>query len=171
MLEQSDILILFLLIVIVTVAAFPKVKDRLKRKRTAKRAFRGEKKAVPLLKRYGYRVVDGQCQGQVRYYVDGQAQESRVRCDAIAEKWGRLYVVEIKTGDQAKVTLPQVRRQLLEYDRVFKPHGLLFVDMEREKVQEVHFGPQGIASWRRLRDGLIGLGLGFILALFYQTAL
>lgn len=170
MLESSDVVILVLGLLFVLALTLPRVKDRAKRKRTSRKAFRGEKKALPLLKRHGYHLVEGQCQGKVTYFVDGQAQEGLVRCDAIVEKYGRRYVVEIKTGDQAKVSLPQVRRQLLEYDRVFKPHGLLFVDMEKQTIQQVHFGLPSLGSWRRLRDLAIGLGLGFLLALFYLTA-
>lgn len=169
MLESTDLVILTLLLALGIALLFPRLKDKAKRKRTSKKAFRGEKKALPLLKQKGYRVLEGQSQGKVTFYVDGDRVESQVRCDALAEKHGRLYVVEIKTGDQAKVTLPHVRRQLMEYDRAFKPHGLLFVDMERQVIQEVHFGPPGLGSWRRLRDLAIGLIIGFFLALFYQT--
>ena len=51
----------------------------------------------------------------------------------------KKYIVEVKSGQNVKATLPEIRRQLLEYDLVFRPDGMLFLDTNKGILEEVIF--------------------------------
>ena len=104
------------------------------------KAKRGEVKAVNLLEKNGYDVVDIQKEGSYTLVIDDKPRKATVKADMIVKKGNKIYVAEVKTGD--KVTSPlysDTRRQLLEYYLVYKPHGLILVDMEREKIRSVKY--------------------------------
>jgi glutamate/tyrosine decarboxylase-like PLP-dependent enzyme len=112
---------------------------RHKYRKISKRGRQGEADAETLLERLGYTIISRQERGTVRFTVDGQVHESTDRADLIVAKKGRTYVAEVKTGAQANVDLPHVRRQLFEYSHVFETDGILFVDMNTRSVSEVSF--------------------------------
>ena len=72
-------------------------------------------------------------------YLDGEPCESFVRADYIVKKGGKTYLAEVKTGKQANVHLPNVRRQLFEYQNIFDTDGILFIDMNNYAIIEVSF--------------------------------
>lgn len=118
--------------------------------RRVRRALVGESDAEALLETCGFRVLDRQVRGFGWMEVDGQDLEFEVRADLIVElvgphpvlPRGARLVAEVKTGGRAPdPTHPATRRQLLEYQRVFEPDGLLLVDVEAGQVLEVAFPP------------------------------
>ena len=100
---------------------------------------RGEARALRLLRRAGYRVVEVQPAAELAVRVDGGLERFVVRADAIAVRGWRRYVVEVKTGAAASVAYPPTRRQLLEYARVFRCRDLLLVDADRGRIHRVRF--------------------------------
>lgn len=105
------------------------------------RGRRGELRALRLLERAGFRVTSEQVEASYALWVDGQAHAVTVRADAVVERRGRCYVVEVKTGGGASATDRHTRRQLLEYGHAFDCDGLILADMERETLQRVDFHP------------------------------
>jgi hypothetical protein len=86
-----------------------------------------------------------------------------VRVDYVTRRRGRLYGVEVKTGERATDPLHRpTRRQLLEYSRVFGFDGLYLLDMDARRLMQVAFPRQG----RTRSSGpavLLSLVLGFLL--------
>lgn len=112
----------------------------LKTKRRFKRAKKSEVKAVKLLKKYGFEIIDLQKTKNYNLIIDGKFINATVRADMIAKRGNKIYVVEVKSGKKAP-SLKNIatRRQLLEYYLVYKPDGLILVDMEREKIHSVDY--------------------------------
>lgn len=108
------------------------------------RAKRGEKGALDLLEAEGYKIVELQKKAPVCATVDGKECKTYIAADVLVCKNGRMFVAEIKTGGEApRVTHAPTRRQLLEYFFIFKPHGILLVDMEQKKICKVVFSAAG----------------------------
>ena len=129
--------------------------------------------AVALLERFGYSILDGQVSGENVFLVDGEETSSAVRADYIAEKDGQRFVVEVKSGKSApSPTHSATRRQLLEYEHVFRPAGLILADMTAGALKRIEFGLKGEPmsrthpplQWKYLIGALIA-GVIFGLAL------
>ncbi|PWM53563.1 MAG: hypothetical protein DBX41_01150 [Clostridiales bacterium] len=137
--NKWDILIWGILLgIVLAIAGYKFLKCR-KMKKILKRAKAGEKKAVAFLERAGYRVIEVQSRKKVITTIGGTDHESTVIADLIVRKGFFKYVVEVKTQGQAFPTLPNVRRQMMEYYLVFQPHGVIFLDMDKEKMRLVKF--------------------------------
>lgn len=107
------------------------------RQRTARQA---ENEAEKLLASLGFTILERQAVVRWRLEVDGEDREVSSRADLLVEKDGRLFVADVKTGDDApRPHLPATRRQLLEYLLAFEADGALVVDMRRRKVRSVSF--------------------------------
>lgn len=101
------------------------------------RALEGQAPAV--LERAGYRVVQAQVDLRYGFTVDGQPHEATLRADFLVERDGRRFVVEVKSGDAAKPTRRETRRQLLEYCLHYDAHGVLLLDMVKGQLSAVAF--------------------------------
>jgi Holliday junction resolvase-like predicted endonuclease len=114
-----------------------------RRVRTSRAAGQtGEARALGLLERAGYRVVARQVEARGYVEVDGVRHEFALRADALARRWFRRYVVEVKGGEaSASWQHRATRRQLLEYARCFGTYGVLLVDAVHGRVHRVRFGP------------------------------
>ncbi|MCA9667611.1 MAG: hypothetical protein KC503_18555 [Myxococcales bacterium] len=136
---------------------------RARARRRIARGLRGERRAMRLLERRGYRVIAEQVEGGYTLWVDGEPQQIALRADALVSRRGRTYLVEVKTGNSARATERNTRRQLLEYAHAFECDGLILADMERELLARVDLAPPRTAS-RRAR-GAIALLVGALLLL------
>ncbi len=116
-----------------------------KTQRRFKQGRQGEIEAVRLLERSGYRILDTQTTRSGVIKVDGTAHTFKVRADFLVEAkgWknrGKQYVVEVKTGVQApSPTCRATRRQMLEYQLLYQPDGLLLADMQSKKLHTIKF--------------------------------
>jgi len=108
-------------------------------KRTFKSGRIAETAAVKYLRSHGYKILASQLREEVLIYVDGEAEKSVVRADYLVRRGWKLYVVEVKSGQQGNARLPAIRRQLLEYYMVYQPDGILLLDMEHKNLQEIRF--------------------------------
>jgi hypothetical protein len=132
-----------------------------RRWRDAKQA---ETKAAAVLARHGFRVLRRQPTAKILLKVNGKPYSSTIRADFLARRGFFTYIVEVKSGRTAPRLWARTRRQLLEYQLAFHPHGMILVDMEKEKVKEVVIRPD--TTWRFLLPvGLAGL-VGFFLGGF-----
>jgi len=101
---------------------------------------RAERRALTLIKRAGFRVLDAQPTATVVVNVDGRSESFLVRGDLLVRKRRRLYLVEIKGGaGGGSIAHRGTRRQLLEYATVFDVDGTLLVDVPGARVQEITF--------------------------------
>lgn len=131
-----------------------------RRWRVARRFQRGliaEKQAAKYLRRHGYQIMAEQLQESITVYVNGEPQKSTVRADFLVRKGWRTYIVEVKSGQQGTVRQAATRRQLLEYELVYQPDGIILLDMEHHNLQKIAFAytAQRHSRWRRY--GLMGL--------------
>ncbi len=142
--------VLLLLLLVLLLLGLRPLWQRLRRRRRSLGALRAESMAEQLLEREGYRVVERQARAWGSVLVDGHSVEFEVRADLLVERVrrhphlprGALLVAEIKTGTLAPDPgHPATRRQLLEYQRVFQPDGILLVDMTEGRVMEIVFPP------------------------------
>ena len=118
-------------------------------KRTFKSGRIAETAAVKFLRSHGYKILASQLREDVIIYVDGEAEKSIVRADYLVRRGWKLYVVEVKSGQQGNAKLPAIRRQLLEYHMVYQPDGILLLDMEHKNLQEIRFAYGDGKSFRR----------------------
>ena len=99
---------------------------------------RGERTALQLLQRAGYRVLDTQVTGYMRLRVDGRVRDFVVRADALVQHQRRRYVAEFKAGwAGSRVEHRDTRRQLIEYALAYEVDGVLLVDAARERIVRV----------------------------------
>ncbi len=103
-------------------------------------AQRGERRAERLLRSQGFKVVDRQVAGSWSFSVDGESRQASVRVDLLVQRGGETFVAEVKTGQLVTdACFPATRRQLLEYALVFRPYGVLLVDVDAGSVEEIRF--------------------------------
>lgn len=137
-------------------------------KRRFKRGEIAEKNAVKFLRHRGYKILAAQLQETIVVYVDGQPEKSTVRADFLVRKGWKKYIVEVKSGQQGTVKLPNVRRQLLEYKLVYQPDGILLLDMEHRNLQEIRFAYPRRSSRRLLGYGVFCLLTGLVIYGLWQ---
>jgi len=114
--------------------------NKWKLKKRLRRAKKGEQKAIDLMKNYGFNVVDLQKKESYTLFIDDKPREVSVKADMIVKKGRNTYVAEVKTGEKVtSPTYPNTRRQLLEYYMVYRPKGLLLVDMEKRKIRKIEY--------------------------------
>jgi hypothetical protein len=130
-------------------------------RRRAIRARAGEAHAQVLLRRAGFRVVDEQPVAEWQVAVDGAPRSVRVRADLLVERDGRRFVAEVKTGEAAPSSGGrETRRQLLEYACAFAVDGVLLVDAEEGRIEEVAFALPSRPSPPRRRPVVIAFLVG-----------
>ena len=108
-------------------------------RRRSRAGARGEKVALKLLRKRGYDVMRSQVRGTTTVRLDGEDFEFEVRADAMAQRDGRVFVAEFKTGAGATVANRNTRRQLLEYALTYDADALLLVDATARTITEVEF--------------------------------
>jgi hypothetical protein len=133
-------LVLFLLIGMVVGLACSRwiVRRRVASSRSMGR--RGRERAMKILRRYGFEVLDEEVSAPGLVQIDSRLEEYTVRADALVRRKGRTYVAEFKGGPQsASITTAATRRQLLEYSCVFGTDGILLVDAHAGRIHYVRF--------------------------------
>ena len=112
---------------------------------------RGVDRALALLDRHGFEILEREVAATGLVQVDSRLEEYAVRADALVRRKGRVYVAEFKGGPSAaSIRNRATRRQLLEYACVFGTDGILLVDANAGRVQYVRFvsAAQGAARPR-----------------------
>ena len=112
-------------------------------RRRSQRGRWAEGAAESVLRRAGYDIVERQA---VRLYdlrVDDDDVPIRLVADLLAERRGRRFVVEVKTGEETRANHPETRRQLLEYLLAFDVDGVLLLDMDRKEIHQITFPWEG----------------------------
>jgi len=114
------------------------LRHRVGRTRTTGR--KGEGRALKLLTRAGYRVVETQATADGVVLVDGEEHRYVVRADALVSRKKQNYVAEFKAGvASSTIAHRDTRRQLLEYALLFDVDGVLLVDADAARIHRIHF--------------------------------
>jgi len=96
--------------------------------------------AVVLIESNGFKITEDQSKVDCSFKVDGEKVSYTLRADFLATKNGKKYVIEVKSGDSAPdPKYSATRRQLLEYDHVYRPDGLLLADMKEVALHTIEF--------------------------------
>lgn len=143
---------------------------KLRLRRRFSRGAVAEQRANKILKNNGYEVLFTQRPFVMRMYVDNQLKEYKIRPDAFAKKNGRLYIVEVKTGQHAANPLYRdTRRQLMEYYYGIAADGLLLVNGDAETIHHIDFAGS-IVSTNSKKSYLFVFILGVVLTSLVFTA-
>ncbi len=114
---------------------------------------RGREKALKLLKRYGFELLDEEVTAPGLVQVDSRLEEYTVRADALVRRKRRTYVAEFKNGPaSSSVHNRATRRQLLEYSCVFGTDGVLLVDADGGRIHYVRF----VSAANKDHEALVG---------------
>ena len=127
-----------------------------------KRGHAAERNAIRFLQKNGYRIIGAQLRETIVMHINGEPQERIVRADYLVRKGWKTYVVEVKSGQQGDARLTNVRRQMLEYQLVYRPDGMLLLDMEHRALQKVRFTYTSLRKHQWVRYGLVCLTAGVL---------
>ncbi|GAB6182125.1 hypothetical protein JCM14036_34440 [Desulfotomaculum defluvii] len=109
-------------------------------RRRVLKAGKAEIAARKYLESEGYTVLAVQERVPVVTKVNGKPYKSHIKADLIVQKGKQIFVVDVKTGETAqKPVSPDIRRQLLEYFLVYRPDGVLVLDMDNQKLYRLEF--------------------------------
>jgi hypothetical protein len=111
---------------------------RSSRKRT-RRGLDAEAAAEKLLRRQGYRVLGRQVRKSYDALVDGESFTVELSADYLVSREGVDMVVEVKTGDGARLRHADTRRQMLEYQLAFAVNAVILLDADRGTLKRVTF--------------------------------
>ena len=106
---------------------------------TRRRGKIGEKRAVRLLKKGGYSIIQSQVPLSGNIHIDNRPSSFNVRVDYLVEREGQKYLAEVKTGLAAQASNPATRRQLLEYATIGKTDKIVLVDSTLGTVKTIRF--------------------------------
>jgi len=100
----------------------------------------GENRAIKLLKKNGYKIIQSQVPLSGNIHVDDKPLSFSVRVDYIVEREGQKYLAEVKTGLAAQASNSATRRQLFEYANLGKTNEIVLVDATLGSVKTIRFG-------------------------------
>ena len=104
-----------------------------------KRGRKSEKKAIKLLLKKGYKVINQQLTTKGYLYENGNKVDYKVRPDFMVTKDKVTYIAEIKTGLSASIETISTRRQLLEYSKLFNSSKVILVDITKKEIKVIEF--------------------------------
>jgi hypothetical protein len=93
--------------------------------------------AKALLERAGFKIVSEQKRSPVLVLINGKRHLANVTADYLVKKEKKTYAVKVKNGLMTDPLEPATLRQLIEYDYVYKPEALLFLDMQNAELHEI----------------------------------
>ena len=95
-----------------------------------------EKKAIKILKKNGYQILNKQPIAKGYLYQNKKQISFIVRPDFRVSKNNIVYIAEVKSGMSASIQDIGTRRQLLEYSIVFNSNKLILVDTKKIKLKK-----------------------------------
>lgn len=172
-LNNQEILILILASSLLLVCIFIKLYELIKIKKIQRRFYKGrkaEKAAEKVLTKNGYTIIDVQKSKPLLLAIGSKIHRYLVRIDYLVRKRGRIYVVEVKSGEKIPyITNRETRRQMLEYYLAFQPSGILLLNMKNKNISEIRFQLENApAKWL---NRIVYFILGIIFTYFLQYLL
>jgi len=137
------------------------------RKRFSK-SRKAEKDAEKILKKNGYAIIDAQKSKPLLITIGDKMHRYLVRIDYLARKKGKVYVVEVKSGEKIPyITNRETRRQMLEYYLAYQPSGILLLNMKNKSISEVKFQFESTKRQTIIKLTYFILGAIISLVLYY----
>ena len=165
------VFILFISGGIICLFLFIKIGNWLRAKRLRKRFSRSrqaEKEAEKILKKNGYVILDAQKSKPLLITIGDKIHRYLVRIDYLARKRGKVYVVEVKSGEKIPyITNRETRRQMLEYYLAYQPSGILLLNMKNKTISEVKFQFESTIRQKVIKLVYFLAGAIFSLILYY----
>ncbi|HOC05706.1 MAG: hypothetical protein ACOX21_09530 [Bacillota bacterium] len=125
-----------------------------------------DEKAAELLREEGYRVLARAAVKFIDFDIEGKVHRQKVKADLVVRRGIKKYVVEVNAKDSGSVRNADIRRRILEYKIAFAPHGIITVDMDRERMRIIKINS------RRWLNTVLALGaaaaLGAVIYLFVR---
>ncbi len=171
--NENGILIFILFIGggIICLILYIKTGNWLRAKRLRKRfskSRQAEKEAEKILKKNGYAIIDAQKSKPLLITIGDKIHRYLVRIDYLARKKGKVYVVEVKSGEKIPyITNRETRRQMLEYYLAYQPSGILLLNMKNKSISEVKFQFESTVRQRMIKIAYFLAGVIFSLVLYY----
>jgi len=168
----QEISILIFAVSVILVYTIIKVYNFIRIRKIQKRFNKGrkaEKAAEKILTKNGYTIIETQKSKSLLVTIGDKLHHYIVRIDYLVKKRGKIYVVEVKSGDKIPyITNRETRRQMLEYYLAFQPRGILLLNMKNKSISEVRFQFESItARWlTRLLYFVLGIIFTYILQYF-----
>lgn len=165
------IFILFISGGIICLILYIKISNWLKAERLRKRfskSRQAEKEAEKILKKNGYAIIDVQKSKPLLLTIGDKIHRYLVRIDYLVRKKGKVYVVEVKSGEKIPyITNRETRRQMLEYYLAYQPSGILLLNMKNKSISEVKFQFENTIRQRVIKIVYFLAGAIFTLVLYY----
>jgi len=171
--NENGILIFILFVGggIICLILYIKTGNWLRAKRLRKRfskSRQAEKEAEKILRKNGYAIIDVQKSKPLLITIGGKIHRYLVRIDYLARKRGKVYVVEVKSGEKIPyITNRETRRQMLEYYLAYQPSGILLLNMKNKSISEVKFQFESTSRQWIIRISYFIAGIIFTLVLYY----
>ena len=158
----GGIIFLFLFIKISNWVRGKKLRQRFSKSRQA------EKEAEKILRKNGYTIIDIQKSKPLLITIGDKIHRYLVRIDYLARKRGKVYVVEVKSGEKIPyITNRETRRQMLEYYLAYQPSGILLLNMKNKTISEVKFQFESTIRQKVIKLVYFLAGAIFSLILYY----
>ena len=158
----GGIICLFLYIKISNWLRVKRLKQRFHKSRQA------EKDAEKILRKNGYTIIDVQKSKPLLITIGDKIHRYLVRVDYLARKRGKIYVVEVKSGEKIPyITNRETRRQMLEYYLAYQPSGIILLNMNTKTISEVRFQFEGKFHQWIIRIAYFFAGIVFTAAFYY----
>ncbi|MFW6244538.1 MAG: hypothetical protein ACOC36_01495 [Fibrobacterota bacterium] len=162
------LLCLFLAVIVLTSALTAGIFKKNQNRKIRKRFIHGkvaEKKAAAYFRKHGYRILGTQVKAGSCFYADGRKHSFEVKADMIVQKDGKQFLVEVKTGEDARPGHASTRRQIFEYNHIYKPDKLVLFDADNEKHYLITFDSAATGGvFRTALEKLIAAGAAGLVA-------
>ena len=99
----------------------------------------GEKKALHLLEKNGYKILDQQFTIKGWLRKNGVKESFIIRPDYLVKKNNEIFIAEVKTGEAASISNIFTRRQLLEYSNTYYSKKVILVDVKNQNLYLIEF--------------------------------
>jgi len=171
--NKNLILILVLIIGggIICLFLYIKSSNWIRAKRLKQRFYKSrqaEKDAEKILRKNGYTIIDVQKSKPLLITIGDKIHRYLVRIDYLARKRGKIYVVEVKSGEKIPyITNRETRRQMLEYYLAYQPSGIILLNMKTKTISEVKFQFEGKFRQCIIRIAYFFAGIIFVLVFYY----
>ncbi|MGB8954398.1 MAG: hypothetical protein WCC10_03435 [Tumebacillaceae bacterium] len=100
-------------------------------------------RALHLLLDDGYQIVSMREEIPCGMQVDDESWKADLVADFTVRRDGQTYVVKMREdGAEAPEDAAELRRELLPYFLLYRPAAVLYMDLEDETIQVIHFDIQ-----------------------------
>ena len=172
MLQQGDLIVLFLLVGAIVAIAVRPLRMRAKSAVPWSESDGGFSGEVPgLLAAHGYEVVAGKQRVPVSVRIGERIYDSRLYIDYIARRQQEIYLVIIaRSRKPLRLSGAAVRDRFLAHYLAFQPEGILYVEPDKGSVKPITFEMEGLRLPRRHSYAayLLSAGVGLLIALLFR---